>query len=146
MATPPAWILFDGTCGLCDCSVRWLLARDRRGALRFATLEGGIGAEIRERHPELPPAEDTFVLVERPRSSAERVRVRSDAALGAVALLGGGWRLAAGLLRIVPRPFRDLVYGFVARRRTRWFGRLDACRLPTPEERKRFLETPGEGA
>lgn len=35
----PAWLLYDGTCGLCDRSVQWLLRRDRRGALRFARLE-----------------------------------------------------------------------------------------------------------
>lgn len=142
MTTSPAWVLFDGTCGLCDRAVRWLLARDRRGALRFATLEGEIAREVRQRHPELPRADETVVLVESPRSEAERVRVRSDAALRAMALVGGGWRPVAGLLRLVPRPLRDLVYGFVARRRARWFGRLDACRVPTPAELDRFLEPP----
>jgi len=143
MTIPPAWVLYDGTCGLCDRSVRWLLARDRRGALRFATLEGAIAAEVRGRHPELPPVDETFVLVERPRSDAESVRVRSDAALRAVALLGGGWRLLAALARLVPRPLRDVAYRFVARRRTRWFGRLETCRVPTPGERERFLDAPG---
>jgi predicted DCC family thiol-disulfide oxidoreductase YuxK len=41
---------------------------------------------------------------------------------------------------LVPRPLRDLAYDFVARRRTRWFGRRSSCRVPTPEERGRFLE------
>jgi predicted DCC family thiol-disulfide oxidoreductase YuxK len=136
----PAWVLYDGTCGLCDRAVRWLLARDRTSALRFATLEGAIGSAVRERHPGLPPAEETFVLVEAPESAGERVLVRSDAVLAAVARLGGLWRLAAALLRLLPRPLRDAGYRFVARRRTRWFGRLAACRVPTPAERARFLD------
>jgi predicted DCC family thiol-disulfide oxidoreductase YuxK len=134
-------VLFDGRCGLCDGAVRWLIRHDRRAALAFAPLEGAVAARVRLRHPELPPGDETFVLVESPEAPAERVRVRSDAALAALARLGGGWRLAAGL-RVVPRFVRDAVYRWVARNRTRWFGRLEACRVPTPEERARFLEVP----
>jgi len=138
--SPPAWVLYDGTCGLCDRTVRWLLARDRAGALRFATLEGATGGAVRARHPGLPPADETIVLVEAPERPGERVRLRSDAVLAALARLGGGWRLASSSLRLVPRPLRDAAYRFVARRRTRWFGRLAACRVPTPAERARFLD------
>lgn len=137
----PVWVLFDGRCGMCDASVRWLIARDGRGALAFAPLEGEVAAAVRGRHPGLPPIDETMVLVEAPETPGERVRVRSDAALAILARLGGGWR-AAALLRVVPRPIRDLVYRFVARRRLAWFGRLDACRIPTPAERARFLEVP----
>jgi len=132
-------VLYDGLCGLCDRSVQFLLRHDSGARLRFATLQGGIGAAVRRRHPVLPPIDETILLVEAPETAAERVRVLSDAALAAIARLGGAWRLAAAL-RLVPRPLRDAVYGFVARRRTRWFGRLDACRIATPEERSRFLD------
>jgi predicted DCC family thiol-disulfide oxidoreductase YuxK len=139
----PAWILYDGLCGLCDRWVRWLLARDRRAAFRFAPLQGATAAEVRARHPELnpalPPPDETVILVERPESAGERVRVRSDAALAIVARLGGLWRLAA-LLRAVPRPLRDAAYRCIARRRKRWFGVLPACRRPAAAERARFLE------
>ena len=127
---------------MCDASVRWLLARDRAAVLRFAPLEGEVAAAVRARHPGLPPMDETMVLVEEPGTSRERVRVRSDAALAILARLGGAWRAAAAL-RVVPRPVRDLVYRYVARRRLAWFGRLDACRIPTSEERGRFLEVPG---
>ena len=142
MTSPPpvAWVLYDGVCGLCDRTVAWLLRHDRRGALRFAPLQGEIAAAVRARHPELPPLDATMVLVEAPEGAAERVRVRSDAALAIVARLGGGWRLLAALGRLAPPPLRDLVYRFVARRRKRWFGELAACRVPTAAERARFLE------
>lgn len=137
----PAWVLFDGRCGLCDASVRWLIRRDRRRALRFAPLEGAAAAGVRARHPDLPDADETMVLVEGPGTGSERVRVRSDAALAILARLGGVWRMAA-LFRVVPPSVRDLSYRFVARRRTRWFGRLETCRIPTADERSRFLEDP----
>jgi predicted DCC family thiol-disulfide oxidoreductase YuxK len=140
----PVWVLFDGECGLCDAVVRWLLARDRRAALRYAPLAGGVGAAVRRRHPELPGGDETMVLVEAPETPDERVRVRSDAALAILVHLGGAWRLAA-VLRLVPRPLRDAAYRCVAGRRRRWFGRLDACRIPAAAERDRFLEPPAGG-
>lgn len=135
----PAWVLYDGECGLCDRSVRFLLPRDRRERLRFAPLQGERAAALRRRHPALPPLDETFLLVEDPERPAERVRLRSDGALRALELLGGPWNLVK-LLRIVPAPLRDAVYRFVARRRTRWFGRLESCRLPSAAERRRFLD------
>jgi predicted DCC family thiol-disulfide oxidoreductase YuxK len=41
---------------------------------------------------------------------------------------------------LVPKPLRDAVYRFVARNRYRWFGRQDACLVPAPEVRARFLD------
>jgi predicted DCC family thiol-disulfide oxidoreductase YuxK len=135
----PAWVLYDGTCALCDGAVRWLVARDRRRTLRYAPLRGETAAAVRARHPGLPDVDATFLLVEAPGSAGERVRERSDAALAALARLGGLWRPAAELLRVVPRPLRDGVYDAIARRRERWFGRLAACRVPAPDERELFL-------
>lgn len=136
---PPAWLLYDGTCGLCDRLVAWLLARDRRGGLLFARLEGPIGAEVRARNPGLPAAEESVVLVVSPRTPSERVYARSGGALRAIARLGGVYA-AARLLLAVPAPLRDAVYRWVARNRVRWFGRLPACRIPTAGERHRFLD------
>jgi predicted DCC family thiol-disulfide oxidoreductase YuxK len=65
------------------------------------------------------------------------VRVRSAAALAAMAHLGGVWAVAAALGRLVPRPLRDAVYDLIARRR--FAIAAPACLLPTPEERSRFL-------
>lgn len=40
---------------------------------------------------------------------------------------------------IVPRPIRDRAYRIVAKNRYRWFGRSEACMIPTPDIRRRFL-------
>jgi predicted DCC family thiol-disulfide oxidoreductase YuxK len=133
-------VLYDGYCGLCDRSVRWLVEADRRGVLRYAPLQGETAAPILERHG-IPAGGDfdSFILVENLGTPRERLRQRSDGALAALGALGG-WRSSlARLARLVPRFLRDALYRFIARHRMRWFGRLDACRIPTPEERSRFL-------
>jgi predicted DCC family thiol-disulfide oxidoreductase YuxK len=132
MAAPPV-AFFDGVCNLCNGSVDFLLRHDRRGLLRFAPLQGAAFAAVARDHPELAGT-DSFVLQE-----GGRVHVRSSAALRAAMAMGGPWRLC-GVLLLVPRPLRDGVYDFVARRRYRWFGRRESCRLPTPELRARFLD------
>ena len=53
-AAPSRLVLFDGVCGFCDRAVRWLIARDPAGRLRFAPPQGEADAALRERHPEIP--------------------------------------------------------------------------------------------
>jgi predicted DCC family thiol-disulfide oxidoreductase YuxK len=72
-------------------------------------------------------------------SRGERVDRYSTAMLEIFRLLGGRWSLLYPLIPI-PKLLRDMIYDLVASQRHRWFGRLDPCRLPTPEERTRFLE------
>jgi predicted DCC family thiol-disulfide oxidoreductase YuxK len=67
------------------------------------------------------------------------VYTRSTAALRIARQLDGAWPLVY-LLLIVPRPLRDAAYRYFAAHRYKWFGELDACRVPTPELRSRFLE------
>lgn len=129
-------MLYDGICGLCNKSVQMILARDRRGTMRFAALQSDYGQAVIERHPELHGV-DSVVLVERS-DGAERVHVRSDAALRLASYLGGFWKLFAAA-RIIPRPLRDFLYDLVARSRYRLFGKYDTCLLPPPEVRSRFI-------
>lgn len=128
-----AVVLFDGVCNLCNGSVQFIIRRDPAGRFRFASLQSEAGQALLRRHGLDPEDLFSVILVE-----DGRVHSRSDAALRIAGGLSGGWR-AAGALRVVPRPLRDLVYGLVARNRYRWFGRRDACMIPTPELRARFL-------
>ena len=81
-----------------------------------------------------PTQMGTFVVI-----ADGRAYVRSDAAIRVARFLRGTWKLL-GLVSIVPRPIRDYAYDVVARNRYRWFGRHDACIVPTPELRKRFID------
>lgn len=140
-ALPPggAILLYDGICGLCNRLVRFLIARDPSGSLRFAPLQSGFATKALARHGLDPAGLNTVYLITHPGTAAERVLSKSRAVLAALGELGGAWRLA-GALRILPGPLRDAVYDLVAKIRYRVFGRSDRCVLPPPEMRGRFLD------
>lgn len=126
-------VLYDGQCGLCNHSVQLILKHDARGRFRFAALQSAVGRAVVARHGLPADAIDTVVLVE-----GGRAFTRSRAALGIARRMDAPWPLLRAFA-IVPRPLADVVYDFVARNRYRWFGRTDACMLPPPEVRARFL-------
>jgi predicted DCC family thiol-disulfide oxidoreductase YuxK len=136
-ALPARIVLFDGVCGFCHAGVRWVAARDPSARFRFAPLQGETAALLRARHPEIPEASETLVLVER-EAGAERVTLRSRAVLRVLAELDTRWRYVS-LLRRLPAVLTDPAYRVVAALRYRLFGRLESCPLPSPEERARFL-------
>ncbi len=134
----PPVLLFDGTCGLCHGFVRFMLRRDRhRRLLRLAPLESSAARLILAHHPEATGI-DSVVWVEPLATPDEKALTRSDAVLRALEYLGMPWSLLR-IFRAVPRPLRDWVYDYVARKRYGWFGRYDVCPLPTPEEQARYL-------
>ncbi len=134
-----AVLLYDGRCGLCSRTVRFVLRHERRHTLRFAALDGEFARAVIGRHPELDGI-DSIVWVERAGAAAdaERTVVRSDAALRVARYLGGPWRLVlAG--RMLPRAWRDAAYDFVARHRHRLIPGAARCSVPDSESPHRFL-------
>jgi len=130
-------LLYDGLCGFCDWTVQFVLARDRAAVMRFAPLQGDFATQLIARHPRLQSI-DSLILVETEAGAAERISVRSEAVLRIGELIGGGWQHAR-LLRIVPRPIRDLAYNAFARIRYRVFGHYENCPIPAAEVRTRFI-------
>jgi predicted DCC family thiol-disulfide oxidoreductase YuxK len=130
-------VLYDGVCGLCNGTVQWLLDHDQAGKLQFAPLQGETTAALRARHPEIPVDLDSVILVER-ENGEERLFWRSTAILRLAAYLGLPWSIAS-IFGFLPQILTDLPYRLIAALRYRLFGKLDACRLPRPEERARFL-------
>lgn len=130
-------LLYDGTCGLCAASVRFVLRHDVHGTLRFASLQGEFGREVLARHPALQGV-DSVVWVQ-PASAAgpEIVLVRSAAALQVVTYLGGWWTLLR-VARLIPAFLRDAVYDRVAVHRRRLTP--PQCQLAEPSYRHRFLD------
>ena len=140
MRPPPTRIvLYDGVCGFCNGSVRWLISHDRGERLCFAPLQGETAASLRARHPEIPTELDTIVFVEA-KGGAERVWLRSSAVFRVMRELGAPWRWIARLRWLAPASLWDVAYRAFARRRYRWFGRLEACPIPSPAVRARFLD------
>jgi predicted DCC family thiol-disulfide oxidoreductase YuxK len=137
-------VLYDGHCGFCNRTIRWFLRRDRNDRLRFIPSESPRVAALLTRHGfatfDSASSPDTIVVVRNPGTPSETVFLRSDAGVALLAALPQPWHFFGTLLRVTPRPIRDLGYRFIARIRYRIWGRYDSCPLPTPAERTHFLE------
>jgi predicted DCC family thiol-disulfide oxidoreductase YuxK len=129
----PAIVLFDGTCGFCEGSVRFIARRDPAGYFRFAPSQWPQAVELLARHGLSREAARSIVLIE-----GDRVYLRSTASLRIASRLSWPWR-AAGALLWVPAPIRDLFYGVIARARHRFAGTSNACEIPPPELRDRLI-------
>jgi predicted DCC family thiol-disulfide oxidoreductase YuxK len=131
-------VLYDGVCGLCDRLVAFLLRHDRRDQFRFAPLQSEFAQTLLRSHGLRPINFDTIVVLADFRQPTERVLTRSQAALWAVSLLGGIWKLFA-VAKLIPPPLREALYNFIARHRYQVFGKYAVCSLPKPRDRHKFL-------
>ena len=125
-------VLFDGVCNLCNGVVQFIITQDKAGVFQFASQQSEIGQALLEAHQ--LPAMNTVVLID-----GVKVYTRSDAVLEIMKRLPTPWSWLGGL-KIIPNFLRDAVYKLIARYRYNIFGRREACWLPTPELRARFLD------
>ena len=125
-------VLFDGVCNFCDGAVNFVIARDKAGIFRFAPLQSEAGRELVAKY-EIPEDVDSVIRIDN-----DRAYLHSDAALHIAKRLGGGWRFLTAFA-VLPRFVRDWFYRMFAKNRYRLFGKKDACMMPTPEIRGRFL-------
>lgn len=133
--SPQPILFFDGVCNLCNAAVQFVIRHDREGKVRFASLQSAAGAAARAAVlSQIGRVPDSLILFENGQYYTE-----SDAALCLAAHLDGGWK-ALRHLRLFPRFLRNAVYRLVAANRYRVFGKKDACMIPTPELRGRFLD------
>ncbi|MGZ0171370.1 MAG: thiol-disulfide oxidoreductase DCC family protein [Planctomycetales bacterium] len=126
-------LFFDGVCGLCNRFVDFMLKHDRHGRVFLAPLQGSTAASLLPE--DVVRGLDTVVFLD-----GERCHFRSSAIVRIFWKLSGPWRILGTLLWLIPKPLRDLAYKIVARSRYRLFGQKETCRLPTPDERARFLD------
>lgn len=128
-----AIVLFDGVCNFCNGSVNFIIARDRAGYFRFAPLQSGAGEDLAAKHGIDRAETDSIILIEN-----DLAFTYSTAALRIARNLDGIWPIFYGLI-MIPRFVRDAAYKLFASNRYRLFGRREACMIPTPEIRARFL-------
>jgi predicted DCC family thiol-disulfide oxidoreductase YuxK len=128
-----AVVLFDGVCNLCNGSVQFIIARDPGARFRFAALDSDAAMRMLRECGVSSPLPDSMALIEH-----GIVYTRSAAALRIARRLRFPWRLSYAFI-LVPPALRDAIYDLIARHRYGWFGRRDACLVPTPELRSRFL-------
>ena len=128
-------LLFDGVCNLCNGFVQFVLKRDKKGQFLFASLQSQIGKQLMEKHQICIEELSSVVLI-----SEEGSFTESDAVLWVVRAMGGFLSVFFSVAYILPKPFRDRLYRFIAKNRYRLFGIKESCMLPRPEWRSRFLD------
>lgn len=127
-------IAFDGECLMCSRSTRFLAERDRHDRLAFTRLQDPSGREMAAAFGEAERAPDSMLV-----RCGDAVLARSDSVLAVFQALGGVWRAVAFLGRLIPRRLRDAVYDYIAAHRYQWFGKADACAIPSEALRKRLV-------
>ena len=133
-------LLYDGICGLCNRLVQFVVRHDQADVFRLASLQSPLAAETLARHSTTAAALDTFYVVVGAGQPGQYLLARFQAVVFLLEKLGGPWKSLARLLRFVPRPLGDLLYHLIARNRYRMFGKFDACPLPDPRHRHKFLQ------
>lgn len=127
-------LFFDGECNLCSGAVNFVIRHNKAKQILFASLQSEIGktatSKVLRQFGRVP---DSLIFLEN-----GQYFIESDAALRLARYLDSPWK-ALQILKIFPGFLRDGVYRFVARNRFAWFGKREACMVPTAELRGRFL-------
>lgn len=126
-------ILFDGVCNFCNYWVNFILDRDENDQFKFASLQSLKGQELLTNF-NLPKDDfDSFILI-----NNGKVFEKSKAALNIAKDLGGILIIFYPLV-LFPASLLDFFYDLIAKNRYRLFGKREYCRIPTDNEKQKFL-------
>lgn len=128
-----AIILFDGICNFCNSSVNFIMERDTKNRFKFASLQSETGKDLLNHFGLDSKDLKTIILIENGKYYS-----KTTAALRITKQLKGFWKLFY-IFIIIPSFIRNIAYNIIAKYRYVWFGKRDACRIPTQEEKEKFL-------
>lgn len=127
-------ILFDGVCNLCNSSINYVIKHDHQDHFLFAPIQGETGKKVIEKFKIDTNQTDSIILY----SPINGVKFKSSAALAIGKKLGFP-RNFITVFYVIPTFIRDLVYDYIAKNRYKWYGKKDACLIPAPELKAKFM-------
>ena len=127
-------LLFDGVCNLCSYEVQFLISHDPKGNLMFSSQQSDKGQAIIKKFNLEHLESQTVVLIDN-----NLVFTQSKAIVRTFKYLEGFWRYGY-YLKIIPTFIPDFFYRIIAANRYRWFGKKEACWIPTKALQSRFWE------
>ena len=129
-------VFYDGYCVLCSKSIDFILTRDHPAKFRFASLQSAFAQKILPDmvHPVANIQNLSNIVYLRHND----IKIKSDAVLSILWDLGGIYKVSR-LAYCLPQVVRDFGYDRLAKLRYRIFGKRDSCRVPTLQEKTRFL-------
>jgi len=127
-------ILFDGVCNLCNSTVQFLIKHDKKDVFRFVALQSDLGQKITA-YIGIDTSKVDSIIVYEP---GKAYFYKAEAALEIASAIGGIYSLLE-VFKAVPKSISNAVYDYIARNRYKWYGKKEACMLPTPEIKAKFL-------
>jgi predicted DCC family thiol-disulfide oxidoreductase YuxK len=127
-------ILFDGVCNLCESSVQFVIKHDVKDQFRFVSLQSELGQKILAHIGINSKHIDSVILYE----PGIAYYYKSTAALQIAKHLGGFFHFGT-VFRMIPTSLRNSIYDYFAKNRYAWYGKKEACLIPTPELKAKFL-------
>lgn len=124
-------ILFDGVCNFCNSSINFILKNDTNNRFKFASIQSDTGKLYIEKY-QLQELDSIIVITH------NKALIKSDAFLHILSKLGRIYSVSK-IFKLVPLKIRNAVYDFIAQNRYKWFGKSNTCRIPTSEERSKFI-------
>jgi predicted DCC family thiol-disulfide oxidoreductase YuxK len=127
-------ILFDGVCNMCESSVQFIIKHDKKDVFRFIAIQSDLGQKI-IKHIGIDTSKTDSIILYEPGIS---YHYKAEAALFIAQDLSGIYSLL-GYLNFIPNLIKNTVYDYIAKNRYKWYGKKEACSIPTPELRSKFL-------
>ena len=125
-------VFVDGVCGLCNRYIDVLYKLDsKRNRLKFAALQGETAKKFISAET-IDQLNTVVIYIE------GKLYYQSSGVLKLCAFLPWYCQWLQVFL-ILPKAFRDWIYNWVSKNRYKWFGKKENCRIPTPEERTKFM-------
>lgn len=124
-------IFFDGVCGLCNGFVDFIIKIDKKKIFLFSPLQGAYAST---QLPETMTQDLTSVVL----LIDGKTYTKSEAVQKILREIGGIWVLSS-IFTVVPRFIQNSIYDQIAKNRYQLFGKKKLCRIPTEEERSRFV-------
>lgn len=101
----------------------------------FTALQSDLGKRIISKF-QIDTNKTDSILLYNPKKGID---YKSTAALKIAHQLGFPNNLLS-VFFIVPTFIRNWVYNYIAKNRYKWYGKKDACVIPTPELKSKFLD------
>ncbi len=127
-------VFFDGVCNLCNRSVNFLIKNDKKGVLKFASLQSEFAKKTLPKTLLNNKDLDSILFY-----TEGKYYEKSNAILKLCKILGGFFYVFQ-LGYLLPPFLRNGLYMLIANNRYRWFGTTAQCRVPTTDLKERFLD------
>lgn len=126
-------ILFDGVCNFCNYWVNFIINRDKKNKFRFASLQSEKGSLLLDKFNLTNQNLETIILI------TDGKAYKKSKAVFLILRHLHSWLKFLLILQVLPLFITDFAYCIIAKHRYKIFGKNDKCRVPTAEDKDRFL-------